>query len=113
VAVLGTAPEDQRDISAATAGRHDDLRPRAVAFPGTAASGFGDAQRMAFRAGASDHSPFLTFAVVGFSDGRPAAADPGQDALDQSGGQLAAIDLQAMVEARVEAAIDDRWAHRG
>jgi hypothetical protein len=112
IAVLGTGPEEQHDVNAATAGRHDDLRPRAVAFPGTAAAAFGDPQRVAFRVMASDRAPFLCFAVVGFSDGRPASADQGQEALDQSGSQLAAIDLEGMTHTRLEAAVDDLWARR-
>jgi hypothetical protein len=112
VAILGTAPDEQRDVSAATTGQHDDLRPRAVAFPGTAAAAFGDPQRMTFRVFATAGAPFVAFAVVGFSDGRPASADPGQEALNQSGAQLTAIDLEEMVGGRIQRATDVMWASR-
>jgi hypothetical protein len=112
VAILGTAPDEQREVSAATVGQHDDLRPHAVAFPGTAATGFGDPQRLTFRVFATAGAPFLAFAVVGFSDGRPASADPGQEALNQSGAQLAAIDLEEMVGRRIQQATDVMWANR-
>lgn len=110
VAVLGTGPADEQDVAAATEGHHDDLGARPVAFPGTAAAGFGDAQRLAFRVSASASAPFLSFAVVGFSDGRPASADPGPDVRDQSGAELTAVDMQAMVDRRVTAATDALWA---
>jgi hypothetical protein len=52
------------------------------------------------------------FAAVGFSDGRPASADPGRDALDQSGAQSAATDLGDMADVRLEQALADLWARR-
>lgn len=110
LAILGTNPADEREVSAATESEHDDLGARPVAFPGTPAAEFGPAQRVAFRVFASDDAPFLTFAVVGFSDGRPAAADPGPDAGDQSGAQLAAVDLEQMVDRRITAATDALWS---
>jgi hypothetical protein len=110
LAVLGTSPAAQREISAATQGRHDDLGARPLAFPGTAAADFGDRQRLAFRVFAAEDAPFLSFAVVGFSDGRPAAADPGPDARDQSGAQLTAVDLEEMVDRRIAKATDALWA---
>jgi len=110
IAVLGTGPADEHDISAATEGHHDDLGAHPLAFPGTAAAGFGDPQRVAFRVVASPSAPFLSFAVVGFSDGRPASADPGRGAADQSGAQLTAVDLEEMVNRRVIAAADALWA---
>ena len=113
VAVLGTTPADQQDVSAATRGQHDDLGARPLAFPGTAAAGFGDQQRVAFRVFGAEDAPFLCFAVVGFSDGRPATADPGPDARDQSGAQLTAVDLEEMVEHRIAAATDAQWARQG
>jgi len=109
VAVLGTMPQEERELNAATIGRHDDLRPRAVAFAGTPAAGFGDAQRVAYRVLASAQAPLLSFAVVGFSDGRPASAHQGQAALNQSGAQLAAIDLENMAATRLKAATDELW----
>jgi hypothetical protein len=111
-AVLGTGPADQLDVNAATTGNHADLRPRALAFPGTPAAGFGDAQRVAFHLRASANAPLVGFAAVGFSDGRPASADPGRDALDQSGAQSAATDLGDMADVRLEQALADLWARR-
>jgi hypothetical protein len=113
IAFLGTSPDGERGINAATADQHDDLRPRALALPGTAAAGFGDPQRLAFRVFADSGAPFLTFAVVGFGDGRPASADPGPDALNQSGAQLTAIDLEDMVDQRIARATDAMWARSG
>jgi hypothetical protein len=110
--VLGTVPADEVDVNAATTGHHDDLRPRALAFPGTPAAGFGDAQRVAFHVLASANAPIVGFAAVGFSDGRPASADPGRDALDQSGAQSTATDLGDMADIRLEQALTDLWARR-
>src|SRR5262249_17399213 len=62
VAVLGTEPDGELDVHAATAGHHDDLRPRALAFAGTPAAGFGDSQRVAFHVLASPKAPVLDFA---------------------------------------------------
>ena len=104
VAILGTRPADERDLNAATIDQHAELRARALSLPGTAAAGFEDAQIVAFRVFADTDAPFLTFAVVGFSDGRPASADAGQDALNESGAQLTAIDLEDMVDRRIGAA---------
>lgn len=109
LAILGTEPADQRELNAATIEHHDDLRPRAVAFAGTPAAGFGDAQRVAFHVLASPKAPLLDFAAVGFSDGRPAAADAGTDAVDQSGAADTAADLGDMVDARMEQALTDLW----
>jgi hypothetical protein len=110
LAVLGTGPSDELDVNAATVAPHDDLRPRAVAFPGTPAAGFGDAQRVAFHVLASAGAPVVGFAAVGFSDGRPASADPGRDALDQSGAETTAADLGNMASTRLEQALTDMWA---
>ncbi|TMC13622.1 MAG: hypothetical protein E6J41_00060 [Chloroflexi bacterium] len=112
VAVLGTGPEDELDVHTATAGHHDDLRPRALAFAGTPAAGFGDTQRVAFHVLASTKAPVVDFAAVGFSDGRPASADPGRDALDQSGAQTTATDLGDMAAARIEEALSELWARQ-
>jgi hypothetical protein len=109
LSILGTEPPDQQELNAATIGHHDDLRPRAVAFAGTPAAGFGDAQRVAFQVLASPTAPVLDFAVVGFSDGRPATAVPGADAVDQSGAEDTAVDLGDMVDARMEHALSDLW----
>ena len=110
LAVLGTGPSDELDMNAATVAPHDDLRPRAVAFPGTPAAGFGDAQRVAFHVLASAGTPVVGFAAVGFSDGRPASADPGRDAVDQSGAEITAADLGNMASTRLEAALTELWA---
>jgi hypothetical protein len=112
LAVLGTGPADQLDVNAATAGHHDDLRPRALAFSGTPAAGFGDAQRVAFHVRASPDAPFVVFTAVGFSDGRPASADPGHDALGQSGAESTATDLTDLASARLENALSDLWTRR-
>jgi hypothetical protein len=112
VAVLGTTPDEQTTFSATTGGPHADLWPHPVSFPGTAAAAFGDAQRLAFEVSSSSDAPFLSFAVVGFGDGRAASADPGQEVLDQSGALLTAIDLEGMVDGRMARAVDGLWAAR-
>src|SRR5262249_39490088 len=112
LAVLGTRPDQETDLSAATAERHDDLRPKAVAFGGTAAAGFGDAQRVADHVRASPTAPLLGCAVVGFSGRRPARCRPGRDALDRSGAQGTANALGDMPDARIEDALAGLWAHR-
>jgi hypothetical protein len=110
LAVLGTGPAEELDVNAATVAPHVDLRPRAVAFPGTPAAGFGDTQRVASHVLASASAPVLAFAAVGFSDGRPASADPGRDAVDQSGAQTTAADLGNMASTRLEQALTELWA---
>jgi hypothetical protein len=59
---------------------------RAVSFPGTTASLFGDAQRQAFNFYYPAQAPYLYLAVGGFTDGRvrtAGAAEPGlNDLLD-------------------------------
>lgn len=110
VAVLGTSPAEQRDVSAATQSHHDDLGAHPLAFPGTPAAGFGAPQRLAFRVFGDADTPFLAFAVVGFSDGRPASADPSPEAVDQSGAELTAVDLEELVNRRMVGATDALWA---
>jgi hypothetical protein len=112
VAVLGTTPTDEMDLNADTSGHHDDLRPKTVAFPGTAAAGFGDAQRVTFHVLASPNAPIVDFAAVGFSDGRPASADAGRGAIDQSGAQGAAADLSDLAGGRMEQALSDLWGRQ-
>jgi hypothetical protein len=112
VAILSAGPDREHDLHFATTAPHDDLRPRAAPLPGTPAAAFGDAQRVAYRVLASDRAPFLSFAVVGFGDGRPAASDPDQTAAGESGAQLMANELQDMAGSRLEQATDDEWAHR-
>jgi hypothetical protein len=55
----------------------------------------------------SASAPDVGFATVGFSDGRPASADPGRDALDQSGAETTATDLANMASTRLEAALTE------
>jgi hypothetical protein len=112
LAVLGTRPADEMDVNADTLRVHDDLRPRAVAFPGTPAAGFGDAQRVAFHVVASPNAPILEFAAAGLSDGRPATADPGRTALDESGARSAATELADLADARIEQALSALWARQ-
>lgn len=107
--VLGTSPAEEADMNADTLGHHDDLRPRALAFPGTPAAGFGDPQRVAFHVLASPNAPILDFAAVGFSDGRTASADPGLTASEQSGAQSVAADLADQAGARIEKALSNLW----
>jgi hypothetical protein len=110
IAFLGTSIAGQRTANAATEGPRDDLRPHAVAFPGTSADAFGDPQRLASRALAAADAPLLTFAVVGFSDGRPASVDAGSNALRLSGATTTVLDLDAMLDRRLASAVDSLWA---
>lgn len=55
--------------------RRPDLMPRAYAAKGTAAEGFGDAQRASWTMSVLPDAPVVAYAVSGFADGR-AVTDP-------------------------------------
>jgi hypothetical protein len=112
VAFLHGSDGQQQQLSLATRGAHDDLRPRPFAAPGSAAASFGEAQRLAAEVHAPSDEPYLFFAVIGFADGRPAGADPGPDAAVQSGAQLLASELELLVLQRTESAVGTLWARR-
>jgi len=112
VAVLRDTPARQRDLNVATAASHDDLRPRPLAVPGTAAASFGDAQRLAHEVHAPGDEPFVFFAVTAFADGRPASADPGSDAVAQSGAALVATSLETLVSRQTDEAVQGLWRRR-
>ncbi|MCZ4118302.1 hypothetical protein [Streptomyces sp. H39-S7] len=54
-------------------GSRTDLMPHPVAFPGTAAASFGDAQRASWTVNVSATLPVVVYAVSGFADGRRVA----------------------------------------
>ncbi|MGW0533888.1 hypothetical protein [Streptomyces sp. NPDC003032] len=56
-------------------GRRPDLMPRTYAAKGTAAEGFGDAQRASWTVSVLPDAPVVAYAVSGFADGR-AVTDP-------------------------------------
>jgi hypothetical protein len=112
VAFLHGTPAQQQDLDLATGGAHDDLQARPVAAPGTAAASFGPAQRLASAVHAPGDEPYLFFAVAGFADGRPAAADPGPEAAAQSGAGLLATGLASLVALRTDDAVGTLWARR-
>ncbi|MFE7122081.1 hypothetical protein ACFU99_42270, partial [Streptomyces sp. NPDC057654] len=56
-------------------GERRDLLPRAYGAKGTAAAGFGDAQRASWQIKIRTDTPVVLYAVTGFADGRE-AADP-------------------------------------
>ncbi|GGO82722.1 hypothetical protein [Wenjunlia tyrosinilytica] len=53
-------------------GERADLKPRALAFPGTAAEDFGDRQRASWTVRVRTDTPFVVFSASGFADGRAA-----------------------------------------
>jgi hypothetical protein len=112
VAFLGGTPAQQQDLELATSAAHDDLQPRPAPAPGTAAARFGPAQRLTAVVHAPGDGPYLFFAVAGFADGRPAAADPGPDAIAQSGADLLAAGLEALVAERTDDAVEALWTRR-
>ena len=104
VAVLGTTPKSQRELSRATAGV--GTAPRAVAFPGTPAADFGDEQLVARRMVLPDDRPYAFFAVAGFSDGRPATAVRGPEAVDQVGARYLTDKLVDLLAQRAGEAVE-------
>ncbi|MFS4096106.1 hypothetical protein ACLU3S_26805, partial [Streptomyces sp. AF1A] len=62
--------------------RRTDLMPRPYAAKGTAAAGFGDAQRASWTISVLTDAPVVVYAVSGWADGRKAAApQPAADAV--------------------------------
>ncbi|MDF9812218.1 hypothetical protein [Streptomyces sp. SPB162] len=95
-------------------GSRTDLMPRPVAFPGTAAASFGDAQRASWTVSVSATLPVVVYAVSGFADGRrvpePQPADvasaPGAtSAPAQAGLGTDALVLTADLDARLRRSV--------
>lgn len=91
-----------------------DLMPHPVAFPGTAAASFGDAQRASWTVSVSATLPVVVYAVSGFADGRPvpepqpaaAATAPGAtSAPAQAGLGTDVLVLAADLDARLRKAV--------
>ncbi|MEV5609871.1 hypothetical protein [Streptomyces sp. NPDC052225] len=62
--------------------RRTDLMPRPYAAQGTAAAGFGDAQRASWTIDVLTDAPVVVYAVSGFADGRTVAdPEPAADAM--------------------------------
>ncbi|MCX4593207.1 hypothetical protein OG819_26675 [Streptomyces sp. NBC_01549] len=62
--------------------RRTDLMPRPYAVKGTAATGFGDAQRASWKVSVLTDAPVVVYAVSGFADGRIVTApQPAADAV--------------------------------
>ncbi|NEB80439.1 hypothetical protein G3I40_35295, partial [Streptomyces sp. SID14478] len=62
--------------------RRDDLLPRPYAVKGTAAAGFGDAQRASWSINVLTDAPVVAYAVSGFADGRTVTdPEPAADAM--------------------------------
>lgn len=83
-----------------------DMMPHAYAVPGSPASGFGDAQRVAWQSQVSTDGSYLVFTVAGFADGRT-----GPDAAARaagSGSALAADSPPVQVAGDVPAGILDK-----
>lgn len=63
-------------------GSRTDLMPRPYAVKGTAAEGFGDAQRASWTVSVLTDAPVVVYAVSGFADGRTVTApQPAADAM--------------------------------
>ncbi|MFH8612771.1 hypothetical protein ACH4D5_35400 [Streptomyces sp. NPDC018029] len=73
--------------------RRTDLMPRPYAAKGTAAEGFGDAQRAAWTVSVLPDAPVVAYAVSGFADGR-AVTDP-QPATEAMGSNTTSAPAQA------------------
>ncbi|MGW1465125.1 hypothetical protein ACWCPT_12345 [Streptomyces sp. NPDC002308] len=71
-------------------GERKDLMPRTYPVPGTAAEGFGAAQRAAWTTHVLTELPVLVYAVSGFADGR-AVADPQPAARAMARGATTAV----------------------
>jgi hypothetical protein len=69
--------------------RQYTMMPSTFPVPGSIASGFRDAQRIAWKSAVSNDGDYLTFAVAGFADARkgptPAAFDLGDESELQAG----------------------------
>lgn len=100
--------------SAEHLGSRMDLMPRPVAFPGTAAASFGDAQRASWTVTVSATLPVVVYAVSGFADGRPvrepqpaaeATAQGATTAAAQAGLGTDALVLAADLDARLTRAV--------
>ncbi|WP_344266806.1 hypothetical protein [Streptomyces sodiiphilus] len=98
-----------------------DLLPRPYAPEGTAAEGFGDAQRAAWTVRVLTDIPVVTYAVAGFADGRPVpgpqpadrAAEDGQDSsVALAGLGHDATGVADRVERRLRKAADRTVAER-
>ncbi len=74
-------------------GERADMMPRPVAFPGTAAAGFGPAQRASWSVDFPEGLPVVVYAVSGFADGR-VVTDP-QPAADATAGGATSAPAQA------------------
>ncbi|MCM2429440.1 hypothetical protein [Streptomyces sp. RKAG337] len=100
-----------------------DLMPHPVAFPGTAAASFGDAQRASWTVSVSATLPVVVYAVSGFADGRPvpepqpaavATAPGATTAPAQAGLGTDVLVLAADLEARLHQAVTtDATSSRG
>ncbi|MEU3465863.1 hypothetical protein ABZ721_38745 [Streptomyces sp. NPDC006733] len=103
-------------------GSRTDLMPRPVAFPGTAAASFGDAQRASWTVNVSATLPVVVYAVSGFADGRPvaepqpaaAATAPGAtSAPAQAGLGTDALVLAADLDSRLRRSVTADTSSRG
>lgn len=100
-----------------------DLMPHPVAFPGTAAASFGDAQRASWTVSVSATLPVVVYAVSGFADGRPvpepqpaavATAPGATTAPAQAGLGTDVLVLAADLESRLHQAVTtDATSSRG
>jgi hypothetical protein len=90
-------------------GDRADLMPRPVAFPGTAAAGFGDRQRGSWAVQISADLPLIVYAVSGFADGRAVPAPQPADKADASGATTAPAQAGLGFDATgLASAVDDR-----
>ncbi|MFC4032181.1 hypothetical protein ACFO3J_11895 [Streptomyces polygonati] len=90
-------------------GLRTDLIPKAVAFPRTAAAGFGDHQRGSWAVQVSADLPFVVYAVSGFADGRAVTAPQPAQKADVQGATTATAQAGLGFDVTgLASAVDDR-----
>jgi len=81
---------------------------RALAFPGTASAGFGDAARQA--ASHRSRGPYVVLTVAGYADGRPAAAGSARPSVFAPAQQLAGAILAPLARPVSVDCASPQWA---
>jgi hypothetical protein len=81
---------------------------RALAFPGTASAGFGDAARQA--ASHRSRGPYVVLTVAGYADGRPASAGPARPSVFAPAQQLAGAILAPLARPVSVNCASPQWA---
>ena len=111
-AALDVTPALEQALSGSTQASDMNLAAHPLTIPGTAAVRFGDAQRVWYQTSPLPDQPYLTFAVAGFADGRPASAIAGTPVVAESGLQAAADSLDLALASSLESQAQALWARR-